>query len=217
MTSLNIQLHYWNGAGAGKTFSHPVPLQRLRALLPPTAAILDYGCGYGRTCAELAQAGFTRVTGADPSEALIQRGLREHPGLDLRLASGPPLPFAPGSFDACLLLAVLTCVPTDAGAQALVRECARLLKPGGLLFVSDYPLQPDERNRARYEQYAAEFGCHGVFRSGEAVFRHYQPQHLDQLLHGFQPLWRQELSVRTLNGNAATIVQMGVRKKAEGE
>ena len=31
MTDLNAQLHYWNGAGAGKTFSHPVPLQRLRA------------------------------------------------------------------------------------------------------------------------------------------------------------------------------------------
>jgi SAM-dependent methyltransferase len=217
MDSLDIQMGYWNGAGAAKNFSHPVPLPELRALVGPQAAILDYGCGYGRVTAELAQAGFARVVGVDASEALVSRGLREHPQLDLREVSAPPLPFPEASFDACLLVALLTCVPTDSGAEALLSEAHRLLKPGCLLFVSDYPLQKDQRNLTRYQEYEAQFGAYGVFRSGEAVFRHYRPARVDQLLSGFEALWRRELVVRTLNGNEADIFQVAARKRREGE
>jgi hypothetical protein len=93
----------------------------------------------------------------------------------------------------------------------------RLLKPGGLLFVSDYPLQKDQRNLTRYQEYEAQFGAYGVFRSGEAVFRHYRPARVDQLLSGFEALWRRELVVRTLNGNEADIFQVAARKRREGE
>lgn len=217
MDSLDVQLDYWNGAGAAKTFSHPVPLPELQALLGPRAAILDYGCGYGRVSAELARAGFSRVIGVDASKALVLRGLREHPRLDLRVISAPPLPFPDASFDACLLVALLTCVPTDTGAQTLLHEARRLLKPGGLLFVSDYPLQKDPRNLARYREHEAQFGVYGVFRSGEAVFRHYAADRLAQLLSGFETLWRRELVVRTLNGNQADIFQVAARKQGAGE
>jgi len=218
MDSLDIQLDYWNGAGAAKDFSHPVPLPELRELLGPQAAILDYGCGYGRVTAKLAQAGFARVVGVDASEALVLRGLREHPQLDLRVVSAPPLPFPAASFDACLLVALLTCIPTDTGAEALLNEAHRLLKPGGVLFVSDYPLQKDQRNLARYQEHAAQFGAYGVFRSGEAVFRHYAADRMDQLLSGFETLWRRELVVRTLNGNEADIFQVAARtRRAEKE
>jgi len=218
MESLDIQLDYWNGAGAAKSFSHPVPLPELHALLGPQAAILDYGCGYGRVTAELTQAGFIRVTGVDASKALVLRGLREHPQLDLRVISAPPLPFPDASFDACLLMALLTCIPTDCGVEALLAEAQRLLKPGGLLFVSDYPLQKDQRNLTRYQEHEALFGAYGVFRSGEAVFRHYAKDRVDQLLSGFDTLWRRELVVRTLNGNEADIFQVAARKRrAAGE
>lgn len=212
MHGLDAQTDYWNGEGAAKTFSHPLPLDALRALLPPEATILDYGCGYGRAIAQLVQAGFRHAIGIDISQALLERGRREHPGLDLRHAQGIPLPSPDASFDACLLMAVLTCVPTDAGAEAIIREATRLLKPGGLLFISDYPLQDDERNRARYCQYEAEFGTYGVFRTGGAVCRHYSPGRLDQLLSGITPLWRRNVSVPTMNGNPATITQIAMRK-----
>lgn len=218
MDSLDVQLGYWNGAGAAKTFSHPVPLPELRAFVGLKAAILDYGCGYGRVTAELAQAGFSGVVGVDASEALVSRGLREHPQLDLRVVSAPPLPFPDASFDACLLVALLTCIPTDSGAEALLGEAHRLLKPGGLLFISDYPLQKDPRNLARYQEHEAQFDAYGVFRSGEAVFRHYPPARVNQLLSGFETLWRRELMVRTLNGNEACIFQVAARKgRAEEE
>jgi len=211
MQSLDEQTQYWNGEGAAKNFSHPVPLQELRALLEPGAAILDYGCGYGRVCGQLGQAGFRRVIGVDISASLLERGQRENPGLDLRLVCGRPLPFPDASFDACLLMAVLTCIATDFGAQALLREATRLLRPGGLLFVSDYPLQHDQRNIERYRKDEPEFGLYGVFRSGGAICRHYPPEHLDRLLAGTTPLWRREVTVPTMNGNPATIVQIMAR------
>lgn len=208
MDSLDAQLDYWNGEGAGKTFSHPLPLDELRARLTPEADILDYGCGYGRAAAQLARAGFARVVGVDISPALLARGRREHPGLDLRLAKGIPLPLADASFDACLLVAVLTCLGTEAGAEAVIAETRRLLRPGGLLLLSDYPLQPDARNIARYRQHEAEFGTYGVFRTGSAVCRHFAPERLDALLRGFKPVWRRDLDVPTMNGNPARITQV---------
>ncbi|SNS17285.1 Methyltransferase domain-containing protein [Humidesulfovibrio mexicanus] len=207
MADLDLQRDYWNGEGAGKTFSHPLPLDELCARLAPQADILDYGCGYGRAAAQLVQAGFSRVVGVDISEALLARGRREHPDLDLRLAQGIPLPFADASFDACLLVAVLTCVPTEAGAEAVLAEVRRLLRPGGLLLLSDYPFQPDARNIARYRQHEAEFGIYGVFRTGGAVCRHFAPQRLDALLSGFTPAWRRDVDVPTMNGNPARITQ----------
>jgi SAM-dependent methyltransferase len=212
MNALDVQIDYWNGTGAAKTFSHPVPVPELRAQLGPRAVILDYGCGYGRICEELTQAGFECVLGTDVSATLIARGKGENPGLDLRVVSGPPLPFAPASFDACLLVALLTCVPTDAGAEALLAEAYRLLRPGGLLFLSDYPLQKDERNLARYRAHADELGVYGVFRTEGAVFRHYSPERVDALLSDFTVLWRRELVVRTLNGHEADIFQVLARK-----
>jgi SAM-dependent methyltransferase len=210
--ALDLQLGYWNGAGAAKRFSHPVPVPELLSLLGPDADILDYGCGYGRICAHLTQAGFTRVVGVDASNALIARGKAEHPALDLRAVTGPPLPFAAASFDACLLVALLTCVPTDAGACALLAEAHRLLRPGGLLFLSDYPVQNDARNRARYRAFAQEFGSHGVFRSEGAVFRHYARESEDRLLGCFDVLWRRERTVLTMNGHEAEIFQVLARK-----
>lgn len=215
MGALDLQLGYWNGTGAAKHFSHPVPVPELLALLGPDADILDYGCGYGRVCADLAQAGFTHVVGVDASSALVARGKAEHPALDLRTVSGPPLPFAAASFDACLLVALLTCVPTDAGAGALLAEARRLLRPGGVLFFSDYPLQKDARNLARYREFAQEFGSHGVFRTQGAVFRHYARESEARLLGGFDLLWRRECKVLTLNGHEADIFQVLARKSLD--
>ncbi|MEW6444257.1 MAG: class I SAM-dependent methyltransferase [bacterium] len=214
MVELDRQTDYWDRVADAKTFSHPVELPLLRRFLPLESRILDYGCGYGRLGAELSRAGYTNVTGVDISEQMIERGRRAHPALDLRVAGELPLPFSTASFDAVLLFAVLTCVPSDAGQKEIVREIERVLSPSGLLYASDYPLQEDEKNRSRYGSCAERYGKYGVFELPEgAVMRHHDPAWIRELLSGFEPLSYEVIPIRTMNGSQARAFQLLGRKR----
>jgi len=100
--------------------------------LPPGAAVLDLGCGMGATVSELAAR--HRALGIDISSKLLGRGRREHPALDLLQASGEHIPLAARSLDAIFCECVLSVV---ANADRALSECARVLKPGGKLALSD--------------------------------------------------------------------------------
>jgi SAM-dependent methyltransferase len=191
---------YWDTIGATKTFTHPVDFGWLSAL-PRTARILDYGCGYGRVTALARSHGFTTVQGVDPSPSLVARARREHPDLRFALLPSPPsLPYADASFDAVLLIAVLTCIPADDDQSRLIAELARVLRPGGLLYVSDLLLGTD---LSRYDPA-------GVFTTGDgAVLRHHSAERLEGLLRSrFAVGATRELTVRTMNGNAAQALQI---------
>jgi SAM-dependent methyltransferase len=98
---------------------------------------LDYGCGYGRTCAELMDFGYTDVIGVDISSEMIRSGLFFDAGLNLQQIDGEILPFPDNTFSACTLLSVLTCIPTDIGQQELINS----LKIESTWFVKS-PLTP---------------------------------------------------------------------------
>ena len=205
---------YWNGPGAGKRFTTPVPTDLLTNQLSPDARILDYGCGYGRALAELAGAGFTRLTGLDMSAGLIEHGRAEFPDLDLRVTGPGDIPFPDASFDAALLLAVLTCVRDDAGQGALLAELARALTPGGRLLVNDFLLGTDERSTTRYARFAERFGTYGVFELPDGgVMRHHDPADLRRRIseHFEVEDWREE-TFTTMNGNPARGVTALCRK-----
>ena len=109
---------------------------------------------------------------------------------------------------AVLLFAVLTCVPSDEAQKNLLREFKRILRPGGLLLISDYPLQTDARNLERYGKFAHEPGGYGTFRlEGGAVVRHQRREWFTELLADFQVLQAVEPDVLTMNGNPARILQ----------
>jgi SAM-dependent methyltransferase len=214
MTELATQKPYWDRVATQKTFTHPLDLERLQELIPADGPILDYGCGYGRTCAQLVENGYSQVTGVDISSGMIARGLSLHPGLDLRPVDGQSLPFPDGSFVACTLLAVLTCIPTDEGQTVLMQELRRVLRPDGILYLSDYPLQSDERNQVRYRQFEAEYGQFGVFRLPDGgVVRHHQMDWIHSLLSGFELLSEVSIPASTMNGNPTTIFQIIARKQ----
>ena len=209
MPELDNQLAYWNTTGVTKTFTHPIDFTWLQDL-EPTARVLDYGCGYGRIAKLALHEGFTNVEGVDTSPGLIERARRDLPNLTFHTLIDPPhLPYPDASIDAVLLLAVLTCVPTDAGQQQLITELTRVLRPGGLLYISDLLLQTDERNLARYQQYAAIYGTHGVFEVGDgAVCRHHSPEWLHSLLDGFAVTTTREITVQTMNANSVAALQL---------
>ncbi len=117
MSELDNQRHFWDTAGAAKTFTHPIDFAWL-SQLPSTARIIDYGCGYGRITGLAQQQGFPDVEGVDTSARLIDRARRSNPTLRFRVLLNPPtLPYPDASVDAVLLFAVLTCIPTDTGQQ----------------------------------------------------------------------------------------------------
>ncbi|MFD5122278.1 class I SAM-dependent methyltransferase [Streptomyces sp. NPDC058385] len=213
MSDLDSQVSYWDSAAATKTFTHPLHLPWLDGI-SRHAAILDYGCGYGRTLHELAQQGFDNLTGIDTSPAMIERARRVHPGLRFTLLDAPPLsPFPDATFDAAVLFAVLTCIPDEGAQHRLIAELNRVLKPGGALYVSDYLLQDDERNRNRYDRSASRYDHYGVFETEEgAVFRHHPRSWFGSLLCDFETLDTQDITVATMSGHESKGIQLLVRK-----
>ncbi|MFD7667250.1 class I SAM-dependent methyltransferase [Streptomyces sp. NPDC059788] len=207
---------FWEGAGAAKTFTHPLDAGLLDTYVPRDVPVLDHGCGYGRLTAELVAAGYADVRGADVSRALVERGRREHPQARLAHCPALPLPFADGSFGAALLFAVLTCVPGSGAQREIVAELGRLVRPGGVLYLSDMPLQSDRRHVARYEEFAGRYGTYGVFETPDGgVFRHHEPDHLHGLVraHGFVVEAERRDTVATLDGHTAERLQLIGRRQ----
>lgn len=213
MDKLDWQDTYWDRVAAKKTFSHPIQLDKFRKWVLPQGRILDYGCGYGRTCAELIKNGYRDVVGVDISSEMINRGLSLHPTLNLQHVDDGILPFKDNTFSACTLLAVLTCIPTDAGQKELVSELCRVLHPNGIVYISDYPLQQDNRNNVRYRGFENEYGKFGVFRLPDGgVFRHHSMSWVYESLSQFDILTEDDLEVSTMNGNNANIFQIIAKK-----
>ncbi len=191
---------YWDTAAETKEFSTPLRLQEFAALVPANSVILDVGCGYGRSLAELRAHGYDNLLGVDFSAKMIARGNALHPDLDLRVLEGRALPLPEQSVDAALLLAVLTCMQKDTEQEALVAEIFRVLKPGGILHVNDFLLNTDERNLERYA--ASASGPYGCFRLPDgARLRHHSRRHLEHLLRDFEPVLLEETVFTTMNGN----------------
>jgi SAM-dependent methyltransferase len=208
------QLEYWNAVAETKTFLHPLDLPRVRALVDSSAHILDYGCGYGRLCRQLEAAGYTDVRGVDPSPRMVERARTENPRLSFDVLGGRA-PFADVSFDAVLMFSVLTCIVDDDGQRGVVREIARVLRPNGILYVSDILLQDDDRNRARYDRQVRlkPDTTYGVFElEPGVVFRHLGTPWIAELFGDFERVEFIELEVTTMNGNAARGFQYFGRK-----
>lgn len=70
---MTSQSSYWDRVAHEKRFSHPLRLDWLEKYSDKQARILDYGCGYGRTLAELSDAGHENIFGMDFSEAMLGR------------------------------------------------------------------------------------------------------------------------------------------------
>jgi SAM-dependent methyltransferase len=208
LIDINNQTDYWNKVAREKEFTHPINMPLLRTHLPLSSKILDYGCGYGRACQQLAAEGYVNIVGVDSSAEMIQRGRERYPGLSLEVLPSSGLDYPDYSFDAVLLIAVLTCIPTNSGQQSLLEKLQRILQPKGVIYISDYILQDDERNQQRYQQNAVEFGTYGVFRLPEgAVVRHHSIDWIHTLISGLETLDLSYPEVITMNGNSAKAFQ----------
>jgi len=99
--------------------------------------LLDIGCGGGLLCEPMARLGFT-VTGVDASERNIEVARAHAEAMDLaidyRASTAEALLDEPGArFDLVLNMEVIEHV---AEPGQYLRDCARLIKPGGLMIMA---------------------------------------------------------------------------------
>jgi SAM-dependent methyltransferase len=109
------------------------PVMMARVASGRFANALDIGCGEGRFCRMLKQAG-VKATGIDPTAPLIQEALRRDPSGDYRLGRAEQLDFADASFDLVVSYITLIDIPDF---RAAIREMARVLRPDGSLLMAN--------------------------------------------------------------------------------
>jgi SAM-dependent methyltransferase len=196
------QRRYWTERGRDKTFTTPFRIDIFLRHVDKNARILDFGCGYGRTLAELAEAGYADLTGLDFSEPLIERGRAEHPDLNLIAYPGGRLPFDDNTFDAALMLGVFTCIIETREQAETLLELKRVLKPDGLLYVNDFLLNRDKRNLDRYMLGQEKYGIYGIFDVEDGgTMRHHDRNHMEALFFDFETLLFEETIFDTMHGH----------------
>jgi SAM-dependent methyltransferase len=211
---LDLQIDYWNQVGPTKPCAHPVNIEQLGRWVSPTDRILDYGCGYGRALGFLHVNGYINLIGVDPAPAMIDAARQNFPAISFDVLNDYQRVQLPdGSVDGVLLLSVLTCVPTNEGQRTIISEIIRVLRPGGVLYISDMFLQTDSRNVERYVRDEKKYGIYGIFDLSEGVtVRHHTRGWIEVLTKDFDSLELEEISVHTMNGHSAKAFQWFGRK-----
>jgi SAM-dependent methyltransferase len=114
-------------------------LEVLAALVPLAGRhIIELGCGAAALSRKLlARFADSQVTGLEVDERQHAKNLASpQPGLHFMAAGAQAIPLPDASFDLALMLKSLHHVPVPLMAQALA-EVARVLRPQGLLYVSE--------------------------------------------------------------------------------
>jgi cytosine/adenosine deaminase-related metal-dependent hydrolase/ubiquinone/menaquinone biosynthesis C-methylase UbiE len=135
------------------TQSNPLLLLEERiapSLLPAIAGkyILDIGCGTGRWLQRLEALAPSSLTGTDCSPAMLDCAREKvAPSTRLHLGDSSSVPGSDASHDLILASFVLSYIED---LPAFAKECARVLRPGGHILISDmHPVTAAERSWTR--------------------------------------------------------------------
>jgi arsenite methyltransferase len=158
----------------GKLWSRDLILDGLQ--LRSDESVLDVGCGRGLLLIGAAKRLTTgKAVGVDiwntkdlsgnRPEATLENARLEGVTERVEVKDGDArrLPFADGAFDVIVTKDALHNIYNAAERDTAVREIARVLKPGGRLFIGDI------RHTGRYMQVLRECGLEEVRRSAESI------------------------------------------------
>ena len=196
------QIKYWNKVAKKKDFTTSLDLTIFSKLINKNSLLVDYGCGYGRTLNELYSHGYKNLIGFDYAYEMIERGKVEYPYLDLRVSKDNKIDCPSNSVDILFLFAVLTCIISDDAQKELIKEIKRILKPNGFIYINDFLINSDERNKKRYEKYEEKYNKYGVFELPEgAILRHHKKNWIMELTKEFDEFFYKKNTFQTMNGN----------------
>jgi len=149
---------------------------------PQVNCLIELGCGRARLARQwMAQGEGRSYLGLDLDERAMARNVQEPmPGMRFELVSATQVPADANTFDAAMMLKSLHHVPVSEMDQAL-QEVWRVLKPDGLLYVSE-PVYAGALN-----EIVRLYNDEGVVRSAAQAA-------LDRLTR--QGLWKEREAVR---------------------
>ncbi len=123
----------------------------LAEYIKPTDKVLDLGCGNGRLYQILAKKQ-AQYTGLDQSDELIALAKAKNPGVEFVVGEMTELPFEGESFDAIFAIAAFNHIPGQELQLKSLVEMKRVLKPGGLVIMTNWNLLSDsaQKNIAKH-------------------------------------------------------------------
>lgn len=126
---------YWADGPEDQAAASAALVEKLLEPFPETGRILDVACGLGASTALLAERyGPGAVTGINISEKQVADARKRVPDADFAVMSATKLDFPDNHFDAILCVEAAFHFDTR---DAFLREALRVLKPGGVLALSD--------------------------------------------------------------------------------
>ena len=187
---------FWNEIGSLKDFEDPLYLEKLRPFIHSNSKIVEYGCGYGRLLNLLDLEGFKNLLGFDFAPNMIARGKNSYPHLELLHAESGKVPIENSSSDVVILSTILCCMVEKKQQTELIEEVLRILKPKGVLYLSDFLLSDHPRYADKYLE--------GIYTTSEGItVRHHSTRWIMQLLEKFNIQWFEQFDFKTMNNNFA--------------
>jgi ubiquinone/menaquinone biosynthesis C-methylase UbiE len=132
-------------------YDSPAQVERRRAAIPEklrklglaeaarNAQILDLCCGNGETLDALYEMGFRNLSGSDIA---VNPHLSTDSRFSTHVGDAASLPFPDDSLDWILIVHALHHLGPAEHIDEVLKECNRVLKPGGRLAVLDFPDSP---------------------------------------------------------------------------
>lgn len=135
----------------------------------PGSAVLDVGCGTGTILWNIAKKTPISGYGIDIEEKMIAEAKKKCPDMDIRISSSENTPFKNQQFDV-----ITACMAYHhfSDKKGFAKEAARILKPNGMLYISD-PCFP-RLVRKSINGLLKLFHIAGFFGTPQEIFENFQ-------------------------------------------